>query len=91
MFSLEQHVGLVSGLAFNTGNVLLDKRLRASVERHMTTGWGLRAQHQKLADDGFVALLECDPQRGAPSGGRLKPGEARQRARYRMVGAPYGT
>jgi hypothetical protein len=74
--SLEQHVCLVCGLAFDTGNVLLDKRLRASMERHTTTGWGLCAEHQKLADDGFVALVECDPQRGAPSGGRLKPAEA---------------
>ncbi|MDR6428108.1 hypothetical protein J2738_004263 [Variovorax paradoxus] len=72
--SLEQHVCLVCGLAFGTGNVLLDRRLRASMERHTTTGWGLCAEHQKLADDGFV--VECDPQRRAPSGGRLNPGEA---------------
>lgn len=75
--SLEQHVCLVCGAAFDTGNLLLDRRLRASMEPHTKTGWGLCPEHQKLADDGFVALVECDPQRsGAPSAGRMKPGQA---------------
>ena len=76
--SLERHVCLVCGVAYDTGNLLLDKRLRASMERHTTTGWGLCPEHQKLADDGFVALVECDPQRsGSPSGAaRMKPEQA---------------
>ena len=76
--SLEQHVCLVCGVAFDTGSILLDRRLRASMKHHTTTGWGLCAEHQKLFDEGFVALIECDPQRsGAPSGSdRLKPGQA---------------
>ena len=75
--SLEQHVCLVCGTAFDTGAILLDKRLRASMERHTTTGWGLCPEHQKLFDDGFVALVECDPQRsGSQAGGRMKPEQA---------------
>ncbi|MFT3813291.1 MAG: ATPase [Acidovorax sp.] len=75
--SLEQHVCLVCGQAFDTGAILLDKRLRASMERHTKTGWGLCPEHQKLFDDGFVALVECDPKRsGAAAGGRLKPEQA---------------
>ena len=75
--SLEQHVCLVCGTAFDTGAILLDKRLRASMERHTATGWGLCPEHQKLADDGFVALVECDPQRsGSQAGGRMKPEQA---------------
>ena len=76
--SLEQHVCLVCGAAFDTGAILLDKRLRASMERHTATGWGLCPEHQKLSDDGFVALVECDPQRsGSPAGGgRVKPEQA---------------
>ena len=76
--SLEQHACLVCGTAYDTGSILLDKRLRASLQRHTTTGWGLCAEHQKLSDDGFVALVECDPQRsGKVSGGdRLKPEQA---------------
>ena len=76
--SLEQHVCLVCGSPFDTGSILLDKRLRASMERHTTTGWGLCPEHQKLSDDGFVALVECDPQRsGSPtSAARLRPEQA---------------
>ncbi len=76
--SLEQHVCLVCGTRFDTGAVLLDRRLRASMERHTATGWGLCPEHQKLSDDGFVALVECDPQRsGSPTGGgRVKPEQA---------------
>jgi hypothetical protein len=76
--SLEQHVCPICGVAFDTGSILLDKRLRASMERHTATGWGLCPEHQKLSDDGFVALVECDPQRsGSPAGGgRLKPEQA---------------
>ncbi|MDX9701245.1 MAG: ATPase [Rhodocyclaceae bacterium] len=76
--SLEQHVCLVCGTRFDTGAILLDRRLRASMERHTATGWGLCPEHQKLSDDGFVALVECDPQSsGSPAGGgRVKPEQA---------------
>lgn len=36
--SLEQHACLVCGTTFDTGAILLDKRLRASMERHTATG-----------------------------------------------------
>lgn len=76
--SLEQRICLVCGAAFDTGSLLLDKRLRASMERHTTTGWGLCAEHQRLFDEGYVALVECDPQRsGSPAAGdKLKPDQA---------------
>jgi hypothetical protein len=75
--SLEQHLCVVCGTPFDTGNLLLDKRLRASMKHHTTTGWGLCPEHQKLFDDGFVALVECDPQRsGGPSAGHMKPEQA---------------
>lgn len=86
--SLEQHVCLVCGASFDTGAILLDKRLRASMERHTATGWGLCPEHQKLSDDGCVALVECDPQRsGSPSGAdRMKPEQAYRTARLLMLG-----
>lgn len=68
--SMEQRVCLACGACFDTGSLLLDRRLRASLERYTVTGWGLCGEHQKLADDGFVALVECDPNRsGVSSGG----------------------
>lgn len=76
--SLEQRVCLVCGAVFDTGSILLDKRLRASMEHRTTTGWGLCVEHQRLFDEGYVALVECDPQRsGSPSAGdKLKPEQA---------------
>jgi len=75
--SLEQRVYLACGTSFDTGNLLLDKRLRASMKRYTTTVWGLCPEHQKLFDDGFVALVECDPERsGSRADGRLKPEQA---------------
>ncbi|MGL6428633.1 hypothetical protein [Aeromonas hydrophila] len=76
--SMERRVCLVCGTAYDTGSILLDKRLRASMERYTTTGWGLCAEHQKLSDDGFVALVECDSERsGSPAGGgQVKPEQA---------------
>ncbi|HEX7934439.1 MAG TPA: ATPase [Paraburkholderia sp.] len=76
--SLEQHVCLVCGVAFDTGSILLDRRLRASMNRHTATGWDLCTEHRKLFDDGFVALIECDPKlSGSPSSNdRLRPEQA---------------
>jgi hypothetical protein len=46
-------------------------------ERGSGDVWGLCPEHQKLADDGFVALVECDPQRsGAPGADHIKPEQA---------------
>lgn len=75
--SLEQRVCLVCGVAFDTGALLLDKRLRASLHQHTTTGWGLCPEHQQRFDDGFVALVECDIARSSASvGDVLKPEDA---------------
>jgi hypothetical protein len=48
------------------------------MERHTTTGWGLCPEHERLRSEGFVALVECDPQRsgGRSSDGLMKPEQA---------------
>jgi hypothetical protein len=75
--SMEQHVCLVCGTAFDTGSILLHKRLHPTLNRHTTTGWGLCPEHQKLFDDGYVALIECDPQRSdSPTSDHIKPEQA---------------
>lgn len=63
--SLEQRVCQVCGTPFDTGSILLDKRLRANLEDRTTTGWGLCPEHQKLFSDGYIALIEFDPKRSA--------------------------
>lgn len=76
--SLEQHVCAVCGQVFDTGALLLDRRLRPSLERHTTTSWDLCAEHKKLNEEGFVALIECDPARSGAGMGtrRLQIGQA---------------
>ncbi|MBO1112124.1 ATPase [Bordetella petrii] len=75
--SLEQHVCLVCGTTFDTGSLLLDKRLRQCMEHHTVTGWGLCREHEQVFKDGFVALVECDPARsGGVKSGCMKPEDA---------------
>ena len=83
--SLEQRLCLVCGVAYDTGSILLDKRLRASLAHFTTTGWGLCPEHQKLSDDGFVAPVECDPQRSGSPGDRLKLEQAYRTGRLAHV------
>lgn len=76
--SIERHLCLVCGAEYDTGAILLDRRLRASLHRYTTTGLGLCPEHKRLFDEGFVALVEYDPARsGQPSSAdRLKPEQA---------------
>lgn len=74
--SLEQHVCLVCGQKFDTNSILLDRRIKPSMERHTVTGWGLCPEHQKMADDGFVALVEVDPARSTVIDNDIKPENA---------------
>lgn len=81
--SLEQQVCVVCGITFDTGQLLLDRRLRSCMKRHTTTGWGTCPEHQKQSDDGFVALVECDPSLSPIRGNekRLRPDEAHRTGR----------
>ena len=55
---------------------VIDTTTRSNARRTMELVIASDAEHQKLADDGFVALVECDPQRSGSPGGRLKPEQA---------------
>ena len=59
--TIEQQVCVVCSKSFDTGAILMDKRLRNRFEYQTTTGMGWCPEHEKLRDDGFVALIECDP------------------------------
>jgi len=58
--SLEHKICIVCGHEYSTSTVLLHKRLRKSLSSNMITGWGMCDEHQKLKDDGFVAMVGCD-------------------------------
>lgn len=55
--SMEQHQCFVCGELFDTGAILLDKRLRASMEAHTVTATGVCPEHQAQIDAGFVLLI----------------------------------
>ena len=68
--SLEQGACLVCGRPYDTGSILLDRRLCAFMERYTVTGWGLCPEHLVLHEEGYVALVECDPTKsGNPRAG----------------------
>ena len=69
--SMEQHLCAVCGHPYDTGAILLDTRLardrqtgrrelRKSLESHTITAVaGMCEEHQALADDGYIALVEA--------------------------------
>jgi hypothetical protein len=42
--------------------VLLDRRLRKSLTRHEFVGWKMCEEHQRLKDEGYIALVCCENQ-----------------------------
>lgn len=74
--SLEQQVCVVCGKPFDTGAVLLDKRLKDSMESHTVTGWGMCPAHEEQRANGFVALVECDPTKTPVDNHTVKQEEA---------------
>lgn len=58
---MEQRLCVVCSHAYDTGSILLDKRLRATLDRNVVVGHGLCPEHQQKHDDGYVALVGCDP------------------------------
>jgi len=59
--TMEQNVCPVCCKSFDTGSLLLDTRMRETFDRHTTTGMAPCPECQKLADDGYVALIGCEP------------------------------
>jgi hypothetical protein len=57
--SVEQAMCPVCGTHHDTG-VLLDCRLRNTLERTTVTHVALCPEHQKLYDDGYIALVEAE-------------------------------
>lgn len=56
--SMAQHQCLVCGDMYDTGEILMDKHLKPSMEKYTVTGHGFCPEHQKMKDDGYIALVE---------------------------------
>lgn len=77
--SLERRRCIVCGEDYDTGSILLDRRLLPSMEMHTTTGMGLCAEHQSLHEKGYVALVAIDPTKSAPDQNGTMPFEKAHR------------
>lgn len=58
--SMGQKICEVCGRQYSDGTILLDRRLRNSMNRETVTGFGMCDEHRKLKEDGFVALIGID-------------------------------
>ena len=63
--TMEQHVCPVCLNEHDSGAILMDTRLRDRFKHKTLTGWGLCEEHQKLADDDYVFLLEIDEEKSS--------------------------
>jgi len=71
--TMEQAICPICCKSEDTGNILMDTRLRQRFEMKTVTGWELCKEHKKLYDDGFIALVEVDPNKStAPVAGKVK-------------------
>lgn len=57
--TLEQRQCVVCGNVYDTGALLLNKRLRNVFAQHTLTGYGLCPEHDALHKRGYCALIEC--------------------------------
>lgn len=74
---MEQKVCHVCGTTYDTGAILLDKRLRNTLESKVVTGWGLCDECGVRIGDDFIALVEViDPPQWARSQEMMKPEDA---------------
>ncbi|WP_129640791.1 ATPase [Peristeroidobacter agariperforans] len=73
--SMERRICIVCGTEYDTNALLIDKHLRASLDRYTITGWGLCSKDEQLFNAGFAALVEIDPAKSGspPDGASVKP------------------
>jgi hypothetical protein len=72
--SMEQHKCLVCAKDFDTGTILLDRQLRQRFEHTTLTGWGLCPEHEKLHQEGYIALIGADDAKSEHEpNGTIKP------------------
>lgn len=75
--SMEQKKCMVTGKDYDSGALLIDKRLKNSMEKHTITGWGISPEVQEKLDDGFIVLVGCDDQKSEKNpDGSVSPDKA---------------
>jgi len=61
--SLVQKICIVTGRPFETNELLFDKRLEKSLDKHTIVGYGVSPEIQEKFDEGYMALVEIDETR----------------------------
>jgi hypothetical protein len=61
--TMEQKKCLVCGVDYDTGSILMNKRLKKQFQAKTVTGMGLCDEHEKLHADGYIALVAADPKK----------------------------
>ena len=74
--TVEQHLCVVCGKPFDTGSLLLDKRMRNCFERTTLTDYGMCPEHANLKEAGYIALVGVDPEKSTFTNGNINPGDA---------------
>jgi hypothetical protein len=60
--SLEQKICPVCGETFDSGSILMDKKLRNSFEHKTVTRYGLCPEDEKRNSEGYIALIVVNNQ-----------------------------
>lgn len=58
--SMEQKKCIICTKDYESGVILLDKKLKASMERHTLTGWGICPDCQAKIDESYFPLVVID-------------------------------
>lgn len=58
--TLEQKVCRVTGKPYDTGDLLLDKKMRDKFEMHTVTGWGFSPEVVAKFEEDYIALVGID-------------------------------
>lgn len=61
--SMVQKVCVATGKKYDSGELLFDKRLKESLDRYTTTGWGLSPEVQEKIDEGYIVLVGIDAEK----------------------------
>jgi hypothetical protein len=69
---MEQKMCPICGKEHDTNTILLDRRMKKQFETKTTTGYGLCEDCQKKKDEGYLALIVCDPAKTQPVDGHVK-------------------
>jgi len=71
--SIETKMCLVTGKEYQTNGILLDKKLKNSMEMQTCTGWGISPEAQEQINKGFVALIGADSSKSTITNGKVLP------------------